>query len=189
MVGVLALQGDYVAHQRLLATLGISTIEIRRPEQLAGLSALVLPGGESTTLLDLLDHAGLFEPLKSFDGALLGTCAGAILLAGEVIGPSQRSLGRLDMTVERNAYGRQVDSFVADGKLFIRAPKITRVGPDVEVLARARGEVVAVAQGRCVAATYHPELGGQTELHAEMLRRVSMPLRPPEQPPALRPQP
>lgn len=175
MVGVLALQGDYVAHQRLLATLGVSVVEVRRPEHLAGLAAVVLPGGESTTLLRLLDHVGLFGPLAAFDGAILGTCAGAILLAETVVTPAQRSLGCIDMTIERNAYGRQLDSFVADGRVFIRAPRITRLGPDVEVLAQARGDAVLVAQGRFVAATFHPELTGQTDVHRELLRRAGIP--------------
>jgi 5'-phosphate synthase pdxT subunit len=180
--GVLALQGDFEAHAAVLRRLGQDVREVRRCGQLSGLSALVIPGGESTTLLNLMADEPWFEAIRSFHdggGALLGTCAGAILLARRVE-PAQRSLALLDVAVARNAYGRQVDSFetplepaaAADGPMrgvFIRAPRFTSVGEGVEVVARLNGEPVLVRQGRVLAATFHPEIAGDDRVHALLL--------------------
>lgn len=176
--GVLALQGDFAAHLAALRDLGIEAVEVRRCQQIEGLSGLVLPGGESTTLLNLMSDEPWFETLRGFHregGALFGTCAGALLLAREVRGPSQPSLGLLDAVIERNAYGRQVDSFevtieapaLGDGlrAVFIRAPRFVALGPDVEVLARHDDEPVLVRQGRVLAATFHPEIAADSRLH------------------------
>ena len=170
-VGVLALQGDFAAHRRALARLGAASVAVRKPADLAGVDALVLPGGESTAMLRGMDRDRLEEPLADFIRSgcpVLGTCAGAILLARRVLNPPQRSFGALDIDVERNGYGTQLDSFSAPlegaGPLaglpgvFIRAPRIRRVGPDVTVLARERGEPVLVRHGPIWAATFHPEL-------------------------------
>ena len=180
-VGVFALQGDFSAHERRLAGLGAEVRAVRRPAQLAGLAGLVIPGGESSTLLYLMNHDPSWWPeLETFHGAggaLFGTCAGLILLAREVE-PSQRSLGLLDVAVARNAYGRQVDSFEArgawsDGRplemVFIRAPRILRVGPEVTVLARHREEPVLVEQGRVMAGSFHPELTADAAVHRRFL--------------------
>ena len=175
--GVLALQGDFAAHGQALRDLEVPVREVRRVSELHGLAGLVIPGGESTTLLNLMQDEPWFEVLRRFHdegGVLLGTCAGAILLAREVR-PRQRSLALLDAAVERNAYGRQVDSFEArveapalggtvDG-VFIRAPRFRAVGPEVEVLARHDGDPVLVRQGRVLAATFHPELTRSRTLH------------------------
>lgn len=177
--GVLALQGDFAAHKAALGRAGAQVREVRRVAELEGLQGLVLPGGESSALLKLLSDEDWFAALRAFHargGALLGTCAGAILLAGEVRGPSQASLGLLDATIERNAYGRQVDSFETEvgapelgdeplRAVFIRAPRFTKTGPGVEVLGRLRDEPVLVRQGRVLAATFHPEIAGDDRLH------------------------
>jgi 5'-phosphate synthase pdxT subunit len=182
-VGVLALQGDFGAHARALRRCGAEPVEVRRVAELDPLGALVVPGGESTTLLNLMRDEPWFDALRAFHargGLLFGTCAGAILLAREVRGPSQPSLGLLDAVVARNAYGRQVDSFEASldvpeldggplGVAFIRAPRFVAVGPSVEVLARLDGEPVLVRQGRVMAATFHPEITGDDRLHAHVL--------------------
>jgi 5'-phosphate synthase pdxT subunit len=178
-VGVLALQGDFAAHAAALARAGASMREVRRVAQLEGLSGLVIPGGESSALLNLMRDEPWFEALVDFHargGALFGTCAGAILLARDVRGPRQPSLGLLDAIVERNAYGRQVHSFEVQldvpelglgvTAVFIRAPRLLALGPGVEVLARHRDEPVLVRQGRVLAATFHPELSGDDRLHA-----------------------
>jgi 5'-phosphate synthase pdxT subunit len=175
--GVLALQGDYAAHTAALRAAGTATREVRRVAELRGLAGLVIPGGESTALLRLMEDEPWFEALRSFHatgGVLFGTCAGAILLASEVR-PSQPSLGLLDVTMLRNAYGRQVDSFegvvsapALGGSLpavFIRAPRIVAAGPGVEVLASLAGEPVMVRQGRVLAATFHPELTPSAAVH------------------------
>jgi 5'-phosphate synthase pdxT subunit len=180
-VGVLALQGDFAAHARVLRGLGVEVREVRRLADLEGLRALVLPGGESTALLRLMDGAPWLDALRAFHaegGPLLGTCAGAILLA-RAVQPPQPSLGLLDATVERNAYGRQAESFEAelaaptfDGPMrgvFIRAPRLTATGPAVEVLARLKGEPVLVRQGRVFAATFHPEMAADDRLHRRWL--------------------
>lgn len=179
-IGVLALQGDFAAHAAVLRRLGETVREVRSWTDLAGLRALVLPGGESTALLRLMGGPW-FDALRAFHvggGALLGTCAGAVLLARDV-DPAQPSLGLLDVCVSRNAYGRQVDSFEAqldapafDDPLlgvFIRAPRFTAVGPRLEVLARLDGEPVLVRQGRVLAATFHPEIAGDDRVHRMLI--------------------
>lgn len=179
--GVLALQGNFAAHTSVLRRLGGAVREVRRCADLDGLRAVVLPGGESTALLRLMADEPWFDALRSFHaggGALLGTCAGAILLARSV-DPAQASLGLLDAAVERNGYGRQVESFEAklDAPLFddtllgvfIRAPRFTALGPQVEVLARLDGEPVLVRQGRVLAATFHPEIARDDRVHRLLL--------------------
>ncbi|PYQ09513.1 MAG: pyridoxal 5'-phosphate synthase glutaminase subunit PdxT [Acidobacteria bacterium] len=183
-VGVLALQGDFAAHAAVLRRLGESVLEVRSWTDLAGLRALVLPGGESTALLRLMDGGPWFDALRAFHGGgggLLGTCAGAILLARDV-DPAQPSLGLLDVSISRNAYGRQVDSFEAELDasalddpllgVFIRAPRFTAIGPQVHVLARRGGEPVLVRQRRVLAATFHPEIAGDDRVH-RMLIEIS----------------
>jgi 5'-phosphate synthase pdxT subunit len=185
-IGVLALQGDYEAHMRAFADAGARTVLVRKPEELKGLDGLVLPGGESTTMLKFLEGHGFFDTLGKFvaDMPTFATCAGCILVAREVLHPTQRSLGLLDATVERNAYGRQVDSTILTlptelpgGPLemvFIRAPRITRVGPGVKVLAQRDGFPALVRQGHLLVATFHPEMSTDTrvqQLFLEMVRR------------------
>jgi len=178
-IGVLALQGGFEAHAKVLRDLGAEVVEVRRVAELSGIRGLVIPGGESTTLLNLMADEPWRDGIRRFHadgGAVMGTCAGAILLAREVENPSQESLGLLDATIERNAFGRQVDSFETTldapsvgGRLeavFIRAPRITRVGPNVEVLARLGHEPVVVREGRVLATTFHPELTDDAKLHA-----------------------
>lgn len=180
--GILAVQGDFEAHRRVLQALGAEAREVRVPANLAGLDAVVLPGGESTTHLKILQEEGLFEALRNFarsGGAMFGTCAGAILLAREVKNPQQDSLGLLDITVLRNGYGRQAQSEVRWGcsalqeepleMVFIRAPIIERVGSEVDVLAEDGGRPVLVRQGRILAATFHPELTGDPAVHQYFL--------------------
>jgi 5'-phosphate synthase pdxT subunit len=183
-VGVLALQGDFACHQRSLAALGAEAVRVSLPRDLDGADALVIPGGESTTMLRLLEATGLRSPLEQFvrDRPVLGTCAGLILLARESPGLPRPTLGVLDVTVERNAYGRQIDSFSAaleapllGGALhgvFIRAPRIRRVGADVEVVARHDDEPVGVRQGRAVGIAFHPELTQDLRLHRWFLEQV-----------------
>ncbi len=176
--GVLALQGDFAAHAAALRSLGTEVAEVRHVAELAELAGLVIPGGESTTLLHLMRDEPWFDGLRAFHargGRLLGTCAGAILLAREVLGPAQASLDLLDAAVERNAFGRQRESFEARlnvpalagevEAVFIRAPRIRSVGPRVEVLARLGDEPVLIRDGRVLAATFHPELTGDARLH------------------------
>jgi 5'-phosphate synthase pdxT subunit len=176
-IGVLAIQGDYAAHAEALAEAGAIPVEVRKREELVGLDGLILPGGESTTILKFLERGHLFDDLKQFCSSrpVFGTCAGAILLAREVRNPAQRSLGLLDAVVERNAYGRQIDSSIlfSDTKLhgdklemvFIRAPRIVETGPDVEVLAQRDGTATLVRQGNLMAATFHPELSPDRRVH------------------------
>ena len=176
-IGVLAIQGDYAAHAEALAESGAEPCEVRKPDELAGLDGLVLPGGESTTVLKFLEKLSFFEALEAFCGThpVFGTCAGAILLAREVLNPPQRSLGLLDAIVERNAYGRQIDSTILTAEtalpggplemVFIRAPRIVETGPGVEVLARRDGSPVLVRQGKIMAATFHPELSVDRRVH------------------------
>ncbi len=189
VVGVLALQGAYEAHAKALASLGAETELIRRPDQLHDLDGLILPGGESTTFLRHLERDGFFSVLDSFvrQTPTFGTCAGVILLAKEVHNPAQASLGALDITVERNAYGRQLDSTILitptdlpGGPLemvFIRAPRITRTGPAVQTLAtRAAAEdnhPILIRQGHLLAATFHPELSADTRIHQLFLRMIA----------------
>jgi 5'-phosphate synthase pdxT subunit len=177
-IGVLALQGDFDAHRRRLEELGAEVVLVKRPEQLDGIDGLVIPGGESGTFLKLLGEQG-FAKLKEFVHAkpTFGTCAGAILLASEVENPPQAGLGALDIRIRRNAYGRQIDSSIREGRLgdsplemvFIRAPKIERVGPNVEVIATEGSDPVAVRQGRVMAATFHPELSDDMRVHQAFL--------------------
>ena len=188
LVGVLALQGDFAAHAAALGRGRARVCEVRRAAELAGCDALVLPGGESTTLMKLLRAFGLWDPLRDFAAqgrAILGTCAGLILCSREVLGPPQASLGLLPITVVRNAYGRQVDSFVAAGRVrvpadlrhelgggesfatdfvFIRAPRLTRVAPEVEILAEHDGDPVLVRHGAILGASFHPELSSDGRL-------------------------
>ena len=180
-IGVLALQGDFDAHRRRLQELGAEVVLVKRPEQFDEIDGLIIPGGESSTFLKLLGEAG-FQKLKDFVRAKpsFGTCAGAILLAKEVENPSQTGLGAIDIVIRRNAYGRQIDSSIRQGlfagspieMVFIRAPKIVRVGPSVEVLATQDGDPVAVRQGSTMAATFHPELSTDSRIHETFLRLV-----------------
>jgi len=183
-VGVLAIQGDFDAHRRRLEQLGAEVVLVKKPEQLDSVDGLVIPGGESTTFLKFLEKGGFLEKLREFVRVkpAFGTCAGAILLASEVEDPRQTSLGVLDVSIRRNAYGRQVDSFIGEGEtqlpggplemVFIRAPKIERVGQKVEVLAREKNDPVLVRQGKIMASTFHPELSDDTRVHAEFLKLV-----------------
>ena len=183
-IGVLAIQGDYAAHAEALAEAGAEPVEVRKPEQLAGLDGLILPGGESTTVLRFLEKRQFFDLLLEFCAAkpVFGTCAGAILLAREVRNPPQRSLGVLDAVVERNAYGRQIDSTILTAEtalpggplemVFIRAPRLVEAGPAVEVLARRDGSPVLVRQGNLLAATFHPELSADRRVHRLFVEAV-----------------
>jgi len=188
-IGVLALQGDFDAHRRRLEELGAQVMLIKKPGQLDEIDGLVIPGGESGTFLKLLGEAG-FEKLKQFVRLkpTFGTCAGAILLAKEVENPAQDGLGAHNIRVRRNAYGRQIDSSIREGKLvrdlegkqtdspiemvFIRAPKLSHVGEGVEVLATEGSDPVVVRQGRAMAATFHPELSDDTRIHQAFLDLV-----------------
>lgn len=175
-IGVLALQGGFAAHQRTLERLGHEVALVRGPEALVGLDGLVLPGGESTTQLELIGRAGLEEPLDAFVASgkpVLATCAGLILAARAVKKPTQRSFGWLDAEVERNAWGRQLDSFeaVSDGGLpvlFIRAPRIRALGPRAVVLDTWKGEPIVIREGSVIGATCHPELTDSTALHERL---------------------
>jgi len=191
-IGILAVQGDYEAHARVLDRLGIEYLLVRTPEDAANVDAMILPGGESTTMLKFLKEEGLEAPLRELEaqgGAFLGTCAGAILLAREVRGPAQASLGFADLVVSRNAYGRQLASEVrnASSKLkpeplemvFIRAPIIEETGPGVEVLACDQGRPVLVRQGNLLIATFHPELTDDTTVHEYFLKMAASSTRRP----------
>jgi pyridoxal 5'-phosphate synthase pdxT subunit len=184
-IGVLALQGDYDAHRRMLERLGAAVILVKKPEQLDRVDALVIPGGESSTFLKFLEQGGFLEKLRDFvrTKPTFGTCAGAILLAKEVSNPSQESLGVLDIRIRRNAYGRQLESAIHQGvtslgedpleMVFIRAPKIERLGSGVEVLASKGDDPVLVRQGKTMAATFHPELSDDTRVHGEFLKMLN----------------
>jgi len=185
VIGILAVQGDYEAHGRMLARLGVEHRFVFRKADLEGLGGLILPGGESSTMLKFLDQEGLREAVVKFareGGAIFGTCAGVILLAKEVKNPVQKSLGLADLTVVRNAYGRQLSSHVAQAEsklgeaplemVFIRAPILERVGDDVEVLAEYQGNPVLVRQGRVLAATFHPELTDNPTVHMAFLKMI-----------------
>jgi 5'-phosphate synthase pdxT subunit len=182
-IGILAVQGGYQAHARMLERLGADYVLVRTPEDAAQVDAMILPGGESTTMLKFLKEEGLEAALRALDArgaAFFGTCAGAILLAREVRAPAQDSLGFADLVITRNAYGRQLASDVrkAPSKLkseplemvFIRAPRIEEVGPEVEVLARDGGQPVLVRDGRMLLATFHPELSDDTTVHDYFLK-------------------
>ena len=182
-IGILAVQGDFAAHAAMLEGMGIETVEVRTPADMVGCDGLILPGGESTTQLQFLQEEGLAETIKKFaaDGhAVFGTCAGAILLATEVEGPKQESLGLLDMTVLRNGYGRQIASDVFSAKstlkdeplemVFIRGPIIERTGPGIEILAKHAGNPAIVQKGRLLPTTFHPELTSDTTVHEYFLK-------------------
>ena len=186
-IGILAVQGDFDAHARMLASMGVESVEVRTPADLADCDALILPGGESTTQLQFLKEEGLEDAIRRFaaeDKAIFGTCAGAILLATEVKNPHQDSLKLLDMTVLRNGYGRQVHSDVVSGPstlrkeplemVFIRGPVIERVGPNVEVLAEYAGKPALVQKGHILASAFHPELTSDTTVHRHFLDLVAL---------------
>jgi 5'-phosphate synthase pdxT subunit len=176
-IGVLALQGAFDVHAKRLAELGATTLLVRKPEQLDALDALVLPGGESTTFLKHLERAGFYDALNAFvrTKPVFGTCAGCILLAKDVTNPPQPSFGVLDISVERNAYGRQNDSAILTSEtalpggplemVFIRAPRISRLGPNIETLATRDSSPTLIRQGRILAATFHPELTDDLRVH------------------------
>ena len=185
-IGILAVQGDFEAHAAMLARLGAETAEVRTTAHLEGCDGLILPGGESTTQLQFLREEGLADAIAEFaqqGGAIFGTCAGAILLATEVRNPRQDSLKLLDMTVLRNAYGRQIASDVVSGPtklkkeplemVFIRGPIIERAGPGVEVLAEYAGKPALVRRDQIMAATFHPELTDDTTVHEYFLGLVA----------------
>lgn len=182
-IGVLALQGDFEAHRRAIERAGGEAVEVRTAADLEAVDGLVIPGGESTTMLKLLDIENLFEPLRKFGETkpIFGTCAGAILLAREVVNPPQSSLGLIDLTIERNGYGRQIDSRIAQidveghpsEAVFIRAPIIRRVGPTVKVLAKYLDDPVLIEQGKHMAATFHPELSASDAIHRRFIANVA----------------
>lgn len=185
-IGILAIQGDYEAHARMLERLGAECTYVRVPGDLAHVAGVILPGGESTTHVKIMKEEGLFDALKEFatnGGALFGTCAGAILLAREVHGPAQESLALLDISILRNGYGRQLASDVHMGPtrlhkeplemVFIRAPIIESVGEEIEVLAEDAGHPVLVQQGRIMASTFHPELTDDPTVHEHFLALMS----------------
>jgi pyridoxal 5'-phosphate synthase pdxT subunit len=179
-IGVLALQGAFREHLRILAAIGVEGVPVRLPHDMEGVAGLILPGGESTTMRQLIERWGLRQPildLASSGAPLFGTCAGMIVLASEIAGGEPPILPLLDVTVERNAFGRQLDSFEADlavpvlgdqpvHGVFIRAPVIARTGPDVDILARLDdGRIVAVRERNVIATAFHPELAGETRFH------------------------
>jgi 5'-phosphate synthase pdxT subunit len=176
-IGVLAIQGNFAAHASALRAVGAEPIEVRKPEELKNLDGLIIPGGESTTILKFLERDDFFDELKIFVEAkpTFGTCAGCILLAKDVQKPAQRSLAALDITVERNAYGRQNDSAILNEQttlsggplemVFIRAPRIAHAAANVEVLARRDGAPALVREGHLMAATFHPEMSADNRVH------------------------
>ena len=182
-IGVLALQGDFDAHREMLERLGVNVVMVRKPAQLQEIDGLIIPGGESSTFLKLLGEAG-FDELKRFvtSKPTFGTCAGAIMLAREVENPAQKGTGAIDIRVRRNAYGRQIESTILTSEcelpggememVYIRAPRIEEVGSGVEVLAKRDGHPVLVRQGKVLAATFHPELTGDTRVHETFLKMV-----------------
>jgi 5'-phosphate synthase pdxT subunit len=186
-VGILAVQGDFEAHAAMLARMGVEHVFVRTPRDLEGADAVILPGGESTTQWKFLVEEGLDNSLREHaarGGAVFGTCAGAILLAREVHNPAQQSLGLANITVIRNAYGRQLASDVRHGAteispqpiemVFIRAPIIERIGPDVEVLAKSEGQPVLIREDHILIATFHPELTLDTTVHEYFLRMAGV---------------
>ena len=180
-IGVLAIQGDFDAHRKRLEQLGAKVVLVRKPEELDEVEGLVIPGGESGAFLRILGEEGM-KKLADFVRAkpTFGTCAGAIMLAKEITNPAQVGLGALDIGIRRNAYGRQIDSSIREGKLgdapvemvFIRAPKIEKLGAGVEVIATEGDDPVAVRQGKIMAATFHPELSQDTRIHQAFLELV-----------------
>jgi pyridoxal 5'-phosphate synthase pdxT subunit len=188
-VGVLAIQGDYAAHAEALTESGAEPVEVRKLEELDHLNGIVLPGGESTTMLKFLEKRHFFDVLKEYckQHPVFGTCAGTILLARDVQNPAQRSLGVLDIVVERNAYGRQIDSSILTAEtslpggplemVFIRAPRIVQTGSAVEVLARRDEFPTLVRQGNVLAATFHPELSNDRRVHQAFVESIAGPTR------------
>jgi pyridoxal 5'-phosphate synthase pdxT subunit len=187
-IGVLAIQGDYEAHGKMLERLGVHPVYVRNPEDLEGLRGLILPGGESTTHLKVAKEEGLIKGIKQLaqsGGAVFGTCAGAILMARDVRGPKQESLGLMDISVQRNGYGRQLASEVEFAPtalrdepvemVFIRAPVIESTGKNVKVLAEFEGHPVMVEQGNLMATTFHPELTDDTTIHERFLEKTRRP--------------
>jgi pyridoxal 5'-phosphate synthase pdxT subunit len=189
-VGILALQGDFAAHSRMLEALQVPWQLVKTPAELAQVAGLILPGGESTTLLKLLVSSGLWSALAQFYAQgrpLFGTCAGLIVLAQETMQPHQASLGLIDIVAARNAYGRQIDSFMAQGTpldvetfgpdplemVFIRAPKIVRLGEQVTSLASCQGDIVLARQGSVLVSTFHPELTNDRRVHQYFLHMLA----------------
>lgn len=185
-IGVLALQGDFQRHLIRLGEIGVTGVAVRKPEALKDCQGLIIPGGESTTLVKLLKQIGLFEAIPEFNRSrpVFGTCAGAILVSREVSNHPVEPLGLMDIAVQRNAYGRQIDSFVEDvtvrlggapqqiEAVFIRAPRITRAGEGVEVLSRRNGDLILVESERALAATFHPELTVNPLVHQYFVEKV-----------------
>jgi 5'-phosphate synthase pdxT subunit len=179
IVGVLAIQGDFQAHLDVFKGLGIASREIRNRSDLEGVTHLVIPGGESTTIRKVAQANGLWDTLGSFQGPVMGTCMGAILMAKKILSPDSDGWGMLDMTIKRNAYGRQINSFTSPGRIlfrkepfemvFIRAPKFVEFGPDVQPIAWLGAEVTGVITGNKMALTFHPELSGSSALHEHFL--------------------
>jgi 5'-phosphate synthase pdxT subunit len=182
-IGILALQGDFEAHKNVIEKAGATATEVRNQQDLDNVDGLIIPGGESTTILKLLRDEQLFDPVLQFGNQkpIFGTCAGAILLAKEVVNPRQESLGLMDLTVERNAYGRQIDSRIVNlpfhdvplEAVFIRAPIIRRAAGRTHVLITYQGDPVLVEQGRHMAATFHPELGNDVRIHRQFIDKVA----------------
>lgn len=184
IIGVLAFQGDFDAHRQTLNRVGVRSALVRKPEELDGIDGLIIPGGESSTFLKFLEREGFLKKLRDFVShkPAFGTCAGAILLAKDVVNPSQPSLGALDIAIQRNAYGRQIDSSIITAPtrlggdplemVFIRAPRIERVGAGVQVLAERESYPVLVQEGRLLAATFHPELSNDLRIHRLFLDMV-----------------
>lgn len=185
LIGVLAIQGDFAAHVRALRRIGANAVEIRRAADIGAADGLIIPGGESTTMLRFIEEENVAASITAFarqGKPMFGTCAGAILLAREVYNPAQASLGLIDIGIERNGYGRQADSFIAEVEtpieggsleaMFIRAPRIKRVGPDVEVFASLNGEPVLVRERNILAATFHPELTRDDRMHRLLVEMV-----------------
>ncbi len=186
-IGVLALQGDFYLHQKMLDRLGVEAAAVKTPQDLQGCRGLIIPGGESTTLVKLLKHIKLYEQIRVFnrDHPIFGTCAGAILVSSQVSNHPVEPLGLIDIAVERNAYGTQIDSFidridfragdesVAVEGVFIRAPKIIRVGEGVRSIAFHKNDVVMVESERVLAATFHPELSESMVIHEYFLNKIS----------------
>ncbi|HVB28954.1 MAG TPA: pyridoxal 5'-phosphate synthase glutaminase subunit PdxT [Terriglobia bacterium] len=187
MIGILAVQGDFAMHAKMLERMGAKYKLVKHVDDLAGVDALILPGGETTTMLKFLTERKIGEAIKQFaneNKPVFGTCAGAILMAREVLNPEQERLGLIDISIERNAYGRQVDSSIQQGEcpelsgqpvemVFIRAPIIRRVGEGVKVLGRAAGLPVLVEQGNLLAATFHPELTTDETIHRYFLKKAT----------------
>jgi len=179
LVGILAIQGDFEAHIKILEKLNVAYKEIRNPQDLTGVTDMIIPGGESTTIRLVAQKNGLWERLKSFNGPVMGTCMGSILMANKIESPPAEGLNLMDMTIARNAYGRQVHSFTSFGKIdfieepfemvFIRAPKIARFGKDIRPIARLGDEITGVISKNRLALAFHPELTGDTRIHQYFL--------------------